>query len=347
MINNKEVWFDKLAVHKVGNSTQDEPLTLSKSIVELDEDLIKDMLAKYFLSHFKEESLYQFKHESDLALNEIYNYASKIFADPDSLFLQSVNIAKHLYDAATHPNIKGGELYVVYLSDFKINDDYVDAVGIFKSENKERYLKVYPGENFEFDCEDGININKLDKGCLIFDKNADEGYQVSIVDNVNKGEEAVYWKKDFLGLKQREDSYYHTKQTLDICKSFCNDVLTQENDVPKTDQLYIMDRSVQYFAQHEVFDQNEFAEEVMQEPQMIEAFQNYKEQYIEDNDINTFPEFDISQGAVKSQKKFFKSILKLDKNFHIYVHGNHDLIERGYDPESQMNYYKVYFNKES
>jgi hypothetical protein len=43
----------------------------------------------------------------------------------------------------------------------------------------------------------------------------------------------------------------------------------------------------------------------------------------------------------------FKSVLKLDKNFHIYVHGNRQLIERGYDDEKGMNYYKVFFNNEA
>lgn len=347
MIDKKEVFFDKITIHQVGNPSQDEPLTISKSAIELEEDLIKDMLSKYFLSHFKDESMYQFQHESDLELNEIFNYASKIFADPDSLYLQSINIAKHLYQTATHPNIKGGELYVVFFSDFKIHDEFFDAIGIFKSENKERYLKVYPGEEFQLDCEDGININKLDKGVMIYNRNKEDGFEVSIVDNVNKQAEAVYWKNDFLNIKVRENSHYHTQQHLDICKNFCKDVLTEENEVSKTDQLYIMDKSVQYFSKHEVFDQNEFVEEVMEEASMIDSFQNYKDQYIEDNDINTFGEFNISQAAVKQSKKFFKSILKLDKNFHIYIHGNHDMIEQGFDDEVGMKYYKVFYHKES
>ena len=80
---------------------------------------------------------------------------------------------------------------------------------------------------------------------------------------------------------------------------------------------------------------------------MINAFENYKEKYVEENAINTYGEFDISPMAVKSAKGAFKSVLKLDKNFHIYIHGNHDMIERGYDEGTQMNYYKVFFTKES
>ena len=40
-----------------------------------------------------------------------------------------------------------------------------------------------------------------------------------------------------------------------------------------------------------------------------------------------------------------KSVIKLDKNFHIYVHGNRELIEQGEDEKGK--YYKVYFKEES
>jgi len=39
-------------------------------------------------------------------------------------------------------------------------------------------------------------------------------------------------------------------------------------------------------------------------------------------------------------------VLKLDKNFHIYIHGNKELIERGTDPDGRK-YYKIYFEQES
>jgi hypothetical protein len=55
----------------------------------------------------------------------------------------------------------------------------------------------------------------------------------------------------------------------------------------------------------------------------------------------------ISGTAVKKQARVFKSVLKLDKNFHIYIHGNKELIEKGYDEQLQMNYYKVYFKEEN
>ncbi|HWV68418.1 MAG TPA: hypothetical protein VN105_21315, partial [Chitinophaga sp.] len=58
-------------------------------------------------------------------------------------------------------------------------------------------------------------------------------------------------------------------------------------------------------------------------------------------------EFEISAPAVKKQQKVFKSILKLDRNFHVYIHGNREMIERGFDEATNMNYYKLLFENEA
>jgi hypothetical protein len=56
-------------------------------------------------------------------------------------------------------------------------------------------------------------------------------------------------------------------------------------------------------------------------------------------------EFPISEAAVKKSQKHFKSIIKLDKNFHIYIHGDKSKIKQ--DQDETGKFYKVYFEKES
>ena len=58
-------------------------------------------------------------------------------------------------------------------------------------------------------------------------------------------------------------------------------------------------------------------------------------------------EFAIHVSAVKKQAKVFKSVLKLDKSFHVYIHGRNDLIEKGYDELKVKHFYKLYFDEES
>jgi hypothetical protein len=91
---------------------------------------------------------------------------------------------------------------------------------------------------------------------------------------------------------------------------------------------------------------DEFSNEVLANEQGIESFKNYKRNYEAEFDTEIEDSFLISGTAVKKQARVYKSVLKLDKNFHIYIHGNKELIEKGYDENMKMNYYKVYFQDE-
>ncbi|HEY8400997.1 MAG TPA: nucleoid-associated protein [Cytophagaceae bacterium] len=346
MYNFADVNLKTLVVHSVGNKVQEEGMKLSKAPIQVEEE-INTLLLKYFLSPFKSEVYYTFFHDADLNLNELFNYSCKIFSDPECFFLQSINITKHLYDSSDHHNIKGGEFYLTYMENCILDGEYVDAIGLFKSENKDTYLKVYQKtDNFDIEADHGININKLDKGCIIFNTETEKGYKVLIVDSTNKSNEAQYWKNDFLKVKPREDSYFHTQNYLHLCKDFCDEVLTKRNEVEKADKIMIMNRSLNYFQEKETFNIKEFENEVMEGPELIQAFQTFKNDYIARNNLNTYEEFDISESAVKSSKKIFKSILKLDKNFHIYIHGNRDMIVKGFDEERGLNYYQLFFKEE-
>lgn len=345
MFNFKESILSSLTVHHIGNQSENEGIKLGKTTINVDDDL-RLLLKNYFLKPFKEQGLYTLTHSSDLSLNELFSYASSIFSDPDSLYLQSINIAKHLYESSQHPMIKSGELYVVYFDECVIDDEITDAVGIFKSENKDTYLKVYPqNDSYEIAQEQGININKLDKGCLIFNTEKDHGYKVAIIDSTNKGgEEAKFWKDDFISAKPREDNFYHTQNYMQLCKNFAVEAF---DEAARVDQIDLIQNSVNYFKEKETFNVKEFEEEVMQVPEVIEKFQDYKTQFAENNQIKLYDEFDVSSSAVKQGNKFIKSVIKLDKNFHVYVHGNRKNIEHGFDEERQQYYYMLFFENES
>ena len=63
-----------------------------------------------------------------------------------------------------------------------------------------------------------------------------------------------------------------------------------------------------------------------------------------ERDIRIEDEFGISDSAVKKQARSYKSVIKLDRNFHIYVHGNRNLLEQGEDEKGK--FYKVYYQEE-
>ncbi len=347
MLLINEALIETLVVHFVGNKSQEESFRLSKSPLKLENPEITDLLSRYFLYSFKNQEYFHLKHQADINLNEIYSYCSKIFTDPDSFYLQSINITKHLYEQSTHPNIKSGEFYLTYLTGIKLDGEETDAIGLFKSETKDTFLKVLSeGDNYTINGDNGININKLDKGCLIFNLDKERGYSVCIIDNLNNGNEAHYWKEKFLNVIPRKDSYHYTNNYLDLCKNFVTEQMPNEFEVQKTDQIDMLNRSVNFFKRKENFDFNEFTNEVMQEPQLIDSFKDYKTKFQEERDVAIVDEFEISDRAVKKQARVFKSVLKLDKNFHIYIHGNKELIEKGIDETTGMKFYKIFYKEE-
>lgn len=348
MLDLSGATIDKMIIHQVGNSSREEPLVCSKNPFETDDPQLESLLSKFFLSPFgKDSRFYNFRHETDLGLNEMYHYSKAIFSPGESFVLQSVNIARHLYEKSNHPMVKTGELYVVMFKDCMVEDELCSGLGIFKSENKETFLKVYTGnDNCNIEYQDGINIKKLDKGCIIFNTEKEQGYKICLTDKTNP-DEAKFWKDQFLKVSAREDDYYHTKNLMTLCKTFCNTVLVEDNDVPRSKQLQVKDKVVQYLSEHEEFESEKFESEVLEEPQVIDAFRDFRHQFAEQHNLLTKDNFTIAEQTVKTEKKNFKSIIKLDKNFHIYVHGNPNMLEKGFDDLKGKFYYKLFFDEEN
>ncbi|MDR2126726.1 MAG: nucleoid-associated protein [Prevotellaceae bacterium] len=346
MLYKEYIIIKSITIHSVGNKTNQENIHLSKRHLSIDKE-INQLLTSYFIApFFKSSEYFNFYHDIDIKMNEVFVCASRIFDNPETLLEQSVNLAKHLYEQSTHPKIKGGEFYTVYFKDCIIDGETVDAVGLFKSENKDTFLKVYPaGEGFEIESEKGININKLDKGCLIFNTERENGYVVAVVDNTNKGADAQYWIDDFLHVRTRHDEYYNTQQALSLCKNFVKEELPQQFEVSKVDQTVILNKSLQFFKDRDSFNLDEFTNEVMEQPEIIESFKRYKLSCQQEREIDIADDFTISDIAVKKQSRILKSVIKLDKNFHIYVHGNGNMIEQGVDEHGK--FYKLYYREES
>ena len=342
MLQTDSTIIENLIIHKISNHEQNFDLFLSSAPVDLNDDLIRQLLKKYFFHSFKDETFYQFEHESDLNLNEAYVFVNQIFANPADFISQSHNLTRLLHKHSQHPQIKSGEVYIAYFQECIVEDEMCDAVGIFKSETKDTYLKVkQQNENFSIANEQGVNINKLDKGVIIFNTEQEHGYKLKIVDKTNQPE-ARYWLNDFLQAKVISDDYYQTQQYMHMCRSFAMEALPDD----KLEKAGFINDSSQYFQENELFDKVSFQEKVLQKPEIIEAFENYQQDYSVNNNQTAPEEFAIEPKAVKKLKPVFKSIIKLDKNFHIYVHGNKEMIKKGVDDASGLNFYQLFYHEE-
>ncbi|MGL5681799.1 MAG: nucleoid-associated protein [Marinifilaceae bacterium] len=347
MINFENCQITNIIIHSVGNKFEGGELRLSHSpFLPTDPDVV-NLLKNYFLSSFKNDAFFKFIPQEDLTSNPIWNAATNVFSNTDSFIEESVHIAEQLFESSKNPNIKSGELYVVHFTGINIDEGIVDAIGVFKSETKDTFLKVIINDdNYQLQRESGINIKKLDKACLIYNVYKEEGYKLSILDKTNS-KEALYWTNDFLGIEPRLDSYFQTSTYLNLCKDFIKDIYNQENNVTKAEQIDLLNRSINFFKEEELFSEDKFKEEIVKEPDVIAAFEAYKDAYVQEKDVQVDQDFNISNYAIKDGKKYFKHILKLDKNFHVYIHGERKYITRGYDSDVDMNYYKLYFYEEN
>lgn len=348
MVDLLEATIEKLIVHRVGNKSQNEGIIISEEFCDIYNEITENIMKQYLLDPFnKVNEIHKFTHGSDIKLNEIYTYTKSIFSNKEENFYnESVNITKHLYEKSTHPNIKYGEVYIAYLKNCNIDNKQVDAIGIFKSENKDVFIDVIQkAHQININWKQGTNINKLDKGAIIFNKDESDGYRVLVIDKTNS-KEAKYWEEDFLNINIIQDSFVKTKEIVNICKQFTDDQYVDD----KKEKALILGNAYDYLKANEHFEKDHFVETILEKSNDREKLKEYITDYSKEKvDVN---DFEISTNAIKEVKsKINKSSIKLDKTIEIKMTDmtteKSDLIEKGFDPDKQMYFYKIYFNEES
>lgn len=337
--------IQSVIVHLVGNKVKEESLVLSDEPSGMDEPT-ENVVWTYLISAFKSPNFFKFHHPVNLEFNGVYQIAKDIFADNENFKRKSGDLATLLYDVSDHPQIKAGEFFVIYFKDLLFDNVCADAIGIFKSERKQAFLFTEESNSvIDLFTYNGISPSKVDKACLIFNDLEEDGFNVLSVDNVNKGEEAKFWFDEFLRLKPRSTDFSKTDKVLSIAKDFIQMDLGKDKPLDKPESIDLLNKSINYFKDNESFDMDDFKEQVFEDKQVGEKFMAYSEERsIPEISINEA--FTISVPAVKKKNKLFKSVLKLDKNFHVYIHGDRELVEKGVD-DNGRKYYKLFYEEET
>lgn len=349
MINLYSAHIASLSIHRVGNKSKNESLLLSEAPYQMDDE-IAPLLKEFFLKPFrdKEESYYQFAHDTDLEFHDLFSIASEIFDQPEKIHSLSKKITTHLFEQSMHPHIKSGEVYIAFLENLQIDNEKVNGIGIFKSELKQDFLQFSEkGSQLEAQLQQGVNLNKLDKGCLIFNTKKDEGYKILSVDSNRY--DARYWLESFLGVDICADDNFHTKKYLKFCQDFAKDVVLPAED--KKEEVLFMNRAVNHFAKNDQFEETAFMNDVIENPALIPEFAHYKQEKAPKYSIEDLTTFPIANTAVTAARKKIKNVINLDTNIQIkldFVNAESadKFVEKGWDEEKQMYYYLVYFNKE-
>ncbi|HAR74204.1 MAG TPA: hypothetical protein DCR77_12495 [Flavobacteriaceae bacterium] len=338
----KNAYIEYLVLQKVGHKVREEANIFATETTEWDEAK-KEQLVPFLFNPFKKNlELKQFSHYTEsLEFNKVYNLCKSAFDEEIDFVDFSNEVLKMLYDQSLHPQIKSGEVFTVQLNNAQFDGIPCKAIGIYKLENKSKFLRFDERETIDYNVLKGYKLDKLDKGVLIIDAYRDEGFRVYTIDDNNV--ESEFWTKNFLEVKPVTNPALQTKKFLETINDFAIDVVLDKTN--KKDQAEFLSNSIDLLSNHE-FMNIEIVDETLGD---------YKEefnQYLNQRDIKLDKDFEVDSGVLITQAKKIKSEIKLDTGAKINLDLLNsecavDNLERGYDDEKKMFYYKVYFNSEA
>ena len=345
--------IETLSLHKVGNKSRNEKAFFSAQPTKLNDEF-QTLLKEFFLKPFREkdEAYFHFYHDVDLELHPLYENIKTMMACSDEKFHElSKDIVAHLWEQGNHPHIKSGEVYVCKFERVGIDNEVVEAIGIFKSEIKSDFLQVdEAGSMLEMNLNQGISLEKLDKGCLIFNCNITDGYRILTIDNNRY--DSRYWLEHFLSIEAYHDDRFITKKYLTMCQDFAQNVVEAAED--KKQAIIFKNKALHHFRSNDEFEEDKFLEDVLDSDDLVTEFKNFRIQnaekyHLEEENLQSFS---ISNEAVNEIGKKFKSTINLDTNISIKLdfinpESAEQFVEKGWDEEKQMYYYLCYFNKET
>ncbi len=338
--------------HHVGNKGLGHAIELSIGEITFHDDLIKDQVVNFLTSGFKSDIVYEFskKDPDSIGIYSVHDYVRELFKKKNSeIFVkESQNIAEHMYHQTMHPKLPAGTMYMAYFTDILADGELVDGIGIFKKEVEEQFLKPEIKEGFAvIETENGQSIDKLEKGVLILNTAANDGFKIHLFDKGKKNNScAFYWVQDFLDVRLKDTPYYKTSNQIMQALSFCEEVLTTDNNVSVMDKKMVENKIINFFTAKEKFDIGEFKKEVLTQDELISSFNDHKAGYEKNYQVELKDEFDISTTALKEKQKYASTMIHLDHNFEIKIKSRHDLIDQGYDEEKGLKYIKLWYSQD-
>ncbi len=350
MIKRSRAVISKFIIHKVGNKFNSATNIFSDKELTFDKESY-DLMLPFLLKPFGNVAeSFRFKHHANIDLNEINNYTSEIFKDESTFVEISKHIVNHLYEQSNSAQIKIGDVIIALFEDVQYKDTITNAIGIFKIENKIDFFQTYMEEDvLDVFVQKGISTKKLDKGCLIVNHTDDEGKVVLSVDNNNY--DAQYWTKNFLNIKFADDSNQHTQNYIEMCKDFSDEIIKEDFGIQEKSKF--LAQTVDFFKENDHVNIHDFKDEVFEDDdKKKDLFDDYKKHFEELNNVLVRNQFAVSDIVLKKQKAKIKTEIKLDTNIQIKLDveapdASAEYLEKGFDDDKKMHYYKVYFNEES
>ncbi|BCX49175.1 nucleoid-associated protein NdpA [Haloferula helveola] len=340
-----------LVLAKVGNPARDEPLQTSKQLFEVSED-DQTLLTPIFLRSFRSLGMQgqRFSHHSSLEKNELNQATAAIFSDPSTLLEKGCEIAKRLYSKSNHPNIKSGDLCISLLDGISCDGETKRAICILKSESVTPFLSISTRDgDLELHTEQGINPEKIDKGCLIIDHFGGKGFYVLTFDRA--GAESRFWVRDFLGVVPIADAALVSKKVAEMAVAAVSSGGGSDDDTPPWESKQAAKDALSYFDGKKTFSLAEFEEQALRTPEAKARFAEERRRMEEDEGVKIEDGFSISKKDVTKAKKLMSSIMKLDTGVEVRLKPKsfdqaEPVVEKGFDEERGMKYLKIFYRRD-
>ena len=334
----KEAYVDQIVCHHFSLDPTKSLINHSQiNLAEVDTIVLKDFFVKPFSSQKAE---FGFMHAVDLAYNVVYQCALNVFQGEDFVNC-SQKIFRHLVSVSSQPSIKDGDVFIAKISDILENDTYYEGLGIYKIEKKSEFIETYTDKkgNMQFSIKNGFTSNKIDKACLIvFMQDMPKCYLI------DTSKDAKFWRQNFLGLIPWANGYSRSKAVIQVFQSFVSEELAKNNCMTKDEQINMINKWTESVKSSEKVSIDEVSAEVLGKGEMQTLFADYCRAYEEREKITLGGSFEVDKKAISVPKKI--RTIKLDDSAEINLMKTGSFIERGYDQNRGLNYYKLYFSKE-
>jgi hypothetical protein len=196
--------------------------------------------------------------------------------------------------------------------------------------------------------QQGIQPEKIDKGCLILDYQGDKGYYVLTFDR--SGGDTKFWVREFLSVEAVPDAAFLTSAYAKMAVSFLEEQKPEE-DTPPWDTCNAAREALEYFEERDQFDLQDFEQTGLKSPEVVAAFEEHRARVEEEQGQALDKQFEISKKDVTKAKKRIGAVLKLDTGVEIHVKSTlsteyDPVLERGYDDAKGMKFVKVYYKEQ-
>lgn len=316
----------------------EENLILGDEVLTDPEVMLEAAFTQLAFSKVNFDQQYEFFHETDVALNEVYTYAQAIFADEAQFFEQSKHIATHLHSVSNHPNIKNGSLFIGFFENCLVGDEAKKVLAIVKIDEKELFLDVKSeADKMVVNGIDGINVKKINNAAVMIDMGPDEAPAVFM--RTRRKEDIVYWQERFLKIKVADENYENTNLALQEMRKY----ILKEEEYSNPEKLNYLNKTLEYFRSEEAFQVDHYIEAVFEKPEEVQR----------EVIVNTVKPYEttISESAIEKVENSYKRKIKLDDYIEIVVNVRDieaidQIIETGRDEATGRNFYKIYFEEE-